>query len=138
MTVAEMEAFLDRDFPQINNGGKSYHVEEIGPGTCRMRLSYHERHLRPGGTLSGPSMFALADLALYVAVMGALGPMDLAVTTTITINFLRKPAQRDLIAECRLLKIGKRLAVGEVTLYSEGKAEPVAHVTGTYSLPPRS
>jgi uncharacterized protein (TIGR00369 family) len=137
MTPAEMEAFLDREFPQIHLGERIFSVEAVGEGTCRMRMAFTERNLRPGGTLSGPSMFMLADLAFYVAVLGALGPVALAVTTNLNINFLRKPEPRDLLAECRMLKIGKRLAVGEVTLFSEGMAEPVAHVTGTYSVPPR-
>lgn len=137
MNVQEMEAFLDREFPQIHLGGRIFSVEEVGFGACRMRMGFHQRSIRPGGTLSGPSMFTLADLAFYVAVLGALGPVGLAVTTNLNINFLRKPEPRDLIAECRMLKIGKRLAVGEVTLLSEGSEEPVAHATGTYSIPPR-
>jgi uncharacterized protein (TIGR00369 family) len=137
MSVPEMEAFLDREFPQIHLGGRIFSIEALGHGTCRMRMAYHERNIRPGGTLSGPSMFTLADLAFYVAVLGAIGPVGLAVTTNLSINFLRKPAQAALIADCRMLKIGKRLAVGEVTLFSEGEAEAVAHATGTYSIPPR-
>jgi uncharacterized protein (TIGR00369 family) len=136
MTVAEMTAFLDREFPQIHLGGRIFAVEAVGHGSCRMRMDYHERNVRPGGTLSGPSMFTLADLAFYVAVLGAVGPVALAVTTNLNINFLRKPAQRAMIAECRMLKVGRRLAVGEATLFSEGETEPVAHVTGTYSIPP--
>jgi uncharacterized protein (TIGR00369 family) len=137
MSVAQMEAFLDKEFPQIHSGGRIFSIEAVGYGTCRMRMAYHERNIRPGGTLSGPSMFTLADLAFYVAVLGAIGPVGLAVTTNLNINFLRKPTQRDMIAECRMLKIGKRLAVGEATLYSDGDDEAVAHVTGTYSIPPR-
>ena len=137
MSLAEINMFLDREFPEIHIGGRIFTVEAIGHGTCRMRMAYHERNLRPGGTLSGPSMFALADIAFYVAVLGAIGPVALAVTTNININFLNKPAPQDLIGECRMLKIGKRLAVGEVTLFSEGQADPVAHATGTYSIPPR-
>ena len=91
--------------------------------------------MRPGGTISGPTMMALADVALYVAVLAAIGPVPLAVTINLNINFLRKPAQADLIAEARLMKIGKRLAVGEVTIYSDGSADAVAHVTSTYSIP---
>ena len=137
MTMPEMEAFLDREFPQIHQGGRIFSVEAVGHGTSVLRMAYHERNLRPGGTLSGPSMFALADLAFYVAILGALGPVALAVTTNLNINFLRKPAPHAMLGHCRMLKIGKRLAVGEATLYSEGAAEPVAHVTGTYSIPPR-
>jgi uncharacterized protein (TIGR00369 family) len=137
MTIAGIETFLDREFPQIHMGGRLFSVEAVGYGKARMRMAYHERNVRPGGTLSGPSMFTLADLAFFVAVLGAIGPVGLAVTTNLNINFLRKPATRDMIAECRMLKIGKRLAVGEVTLFSDGQEEPVAHATGTYSIPPR-
>jgi uncharacterized protein (TIGR00369 family) len=130
-------AFLDREFPQIHYGGRTYHVEAVGPLTARLRMDYHERHVRPGGTLSGPSMMSLADLALYVAILAHIGPVALAVTTNLAFNFLRKPEQRGLIAECRLLKLGKRLAVGEVSMFSEGTAELVCHATGTYSIPDR-
>jgi uncharacterized protein (TIGR00369 family) len=137
MTVADVNAFLDREFPQIHIGGRIFSVEDVGHGTCRMRMAYHERNVRPGGTLSGPAMFTLADLAFYVAVLGAIGPVGLAVTTNLNINFIRKPAQRDMIAVCRMMKIGKRLAVGEVTLFPDDEDVPVAHATGTYSIPPR-
>src|SRR4029079_4808194 len=96
---------------------------------------FEKNHIRPGGTISGPTMMELADFAMYVAVFSAVGPQPLAVTTNLNINFLRKPGKGDLIAEARLLKVGKRLAVGEVTIYSEGASEPVAHVTSTYSIP---
>jgi uncharacterized protein (TIGR00369 family) len=137
MTVAELETFLDREFPQIHHGGRSYHVEEVGPLFARLRMDYHERHIRPGGTLSGPAMMSLADLALYVAILAHIGPVALAVTTNLSFNFLRKPAQRGLVAECRLLKLGRRLAVGEVGIRSEGESELVCHATGTYSIPVR-
>lgn len=137
MSVAEIEAFLERDFPQIHHGGRCYRVGEVAPGVASLRLTADERHLRPGGTVSGPTLFALADLAAYVVILAHLGPVALAVTTNLNINFLRKPAPRDMFAECRMLKIGKRLAVGEVTLFSDGEEEPVAHATGTYSIPPR-
>ena len=137
MTLAEVSAFLDRDFPQMNAAGRSFIVEAVGPMTCQMRMLYHERHLRPGGTISGPAMFALADVALYLAILAQIGPVALAVTTSLNINFLRKPGNADLIAQCRLMKLGKRLAVGEVTLLSEGQSEAVAHATGTYSIPAR-
>ena len=92
-------------------------------------------YIRPGGTISGPTMMELADFAMYVAVFSAVGPQPLAVTTNLNINFLRKPGKGDLIADARLMKVGKRLAVGEVEIYSDGVAEPVAHVTSTYSIP---
>ena len=136
MTAEDVTAFLDREFPQMLHGGRSFHVEEVGPLTARMRLVYHDRHLRPGGTISGPSMFSLADIALYVAILANIGPVALAVTTNLNINFLKKPEPCDMIGECRLFKLGKRLAVGEVLLYSDGDPEPVAHATGTYSIPP--
>ena len=135
MSQAEVIAFLEREFPQIGNGNTAMQVEAVGPMSCRMRMPFHERYLRPGGTLSGPSMFALADVSLYVAILAQIGPVALTVTTNININFLKKPGHRDLLAECRLLKLGKRLAVGEVTLFSDGSPEVVAHATGTYSIP---
>ena len=135
MTRDELAAFLDREFPQIHMGGQTYFVDEVGPLSARMRMTYHERHIRPGGTISGPSMMALADLGLYVAILAHIGPVALAVTTSLNFNFLRKPEQRDLIADCRLLKLGKRLAVGDVSIYSEGSSDVVCHATGTYSIP---
>jgi uncharacterized protein (TIGR00369 family) len=135
MTRDELAAFLDREFPQIHFGGRTYHLDDIGPLTARLRMDYHERHLRPGGTLSGPSMMALADLGLYAVILAHIGPVALAVTTSLNFNFLRKPEQRALIAECRLLKLGRRLAVGEVSMYSEGGTDLVCHATGTYSIP---
>jgi len=135
MTVSELEAFLDEVFPQLHHGGRTYFVEEVGPMRARLRCDYHERHLRPGGTISGPTMMALADLALYVAILAQIGPVALAVTTSLTYNFLRKPQPTALIAEARLLKLGKRLAVGEIALFSQGDGDMVCHATGTYALP---
>ena len=138
LSPAEINAFLAKVFPEINPGSKrAFTCEGVSPGTARMRMTYDPGQLRPGGTISGPAMFALADVGLYVAILAHIGPVPLAVTTTMTINFLRKPGAKDLIAECRLLKLGKRLAVGEVLLFSDGDPEMVAHVTGTYSIPPR-
>ena len=135
MTLAEVKDFLERHFPQLQKSGR-YVVEEVRPRAARLRAAFHENQIRPGGTISGPTMMTLADVALYVTVMASVGPVALAVTTNLNINFLRRPGPRDLIADCRLLKLGKRLAVGEVTIFSEGEEEPVAHVTGTYSIPP--
>ena len=135
MNVEEIEAFIDEVFPQLHHGGRSVVIEEVGPMTAKLRLVAHERHLRPGGTISGPAMFTLADVGLFVVILAHIGPEAMAVTTNLNINFLRKPPQGDLIAECRLLKLGKRLAVGEATLYAEGSDEPVAHAVGTYSIP---
>jgi len=137
MTVEEVSSFLDREFPQIHLDGPIFKVEAVGPGTARMRMKAGERHIRPGGTLSGPAMMTLADLGLYVVILAHIGPVGLAVTTNLSFNFLRRPEPRDLVAECRLLKLGARLAVGEVSLFSAGVGEPVCHATGTYSIPPR-
>jgi uncharacterized protein (TIGR00369 family) len=138
MTRDEVEAFLDEVFPQRNQGRAASVVEEVGPLFARVRLIFDERDLRPGGTISGPAMMGLADLALYVAILANIGPVALAVTTNLSFNFLRKPGQRDLIAECRLMKVGKRLAVGEVALRSDGEPDIVCHATGTYSIPSRA
>jgi uncharacterized protein (TIGR00369 family) len=112
-------------------------IETVGARAARARFRVAKKHLRPGDTVSGPTLMALADVAMYAALLGEIGLVPLAVTTNLNINFLRKPAQRDVIGEAKLLKVGKRLAVGEVTLFSEGETEPVAHVTCTYSIPPR-
>ena len=136
MTAEEITAFLDREFPQIHQNGRVFAVEAAGSGTARLRMAYHERLLRPGGTISGPSMFALADVAMYAAVLSAIGPRALAVTTNLNINFLRRPEPRDMIAEARVLKLGKRLAVGEIALHSDGQTDLAAHATATYSIPP--
>jgi uncharacterized protein (TIGR00369 family) len=136
MSRDEVSAFIDREFPQIHHGGRLYHIEEVGQLSARLRMDFHERHVRPGGTLSGPAMMTLADFALYVAILANIGPVALTVTTNLSFNFLRKPqAGRGLVAACRLLKLGRRLAVGEVTLCSEGGSDIVCHATGTYSIP---
>ena len=136
MTADEIETFLRHEFPQIFENGPRYQIIECGHKGARLRGSFHHSQLRPGGTLSGPTMMALADLSVYVAILAASGPVALAVTTNFSINFLRRPLPGDLVADARLLKLGKRLAVGEVSLFSEGVDEPVAHATMTYSLPP--
>lgn len=135
MTAEEIGKLLHEEFPQAFYPGCGLTLEDIRYGDVRVRRDFHEDHVRPGGTISGPTMMELADFAMYVAVFSAIGPQPLAVTTNLNINFLRKPAQADLIAHARLMKVGKRLAVGEVTLYSDGSDEPVAHVTSTYSIP---
>ena len=135
MDPQALNRFLEADFPQLHTDGKVFEVMEVGPGTVVMRLMPNERHLRPGGTISGPTMMALADLALYAAILAQIGPVGLAVTTSLNFNFLRKPGQAALIGEAKLLKLGKRLAVGEVCLFSQGEPEMVCHATGTYSIP---
>ena len=135
MSVAEVEQFLRDEFPQAFSGG-DITIETADGETCLLRQRYSERMLRPGGTVSGPTLMALADFAMYVVLLSRIGPIGLAVTTNLNINFLRKglPGQ-DVVAAARLLKLGKRLAVGEVTLLSGTSPDPIAHVTSTYSIP---
>jgi uncharacterized protein (TIGR00369 family) len=135
MSADEIAKLLHAEFPQGFYPGCNYNIERVGYGDVRVRWTFDESSLRPGGTVSGPTMMELADFAMYVAVFSAIGPQPLAVTTNLNINFLRKPASADLLADAKLMKVGKRLAVGEVTIYSEGTDEPVAHVTATYSIP---
>jgi uncharacterized protein (TIGR00369 family) len=135
MTVAELGAFLRAELPQMFRY-ESFTIERADGRTCRVRQGFHETMLRPGGTVSGPALMALADAAMYIVLLSAIGPVRLAVTTNLSINFLRKaPAKRDLLAEAKLLKLGRRLAVGEVLLFSGQSDELVAHVTSTYSIP---
>ena len=138
MTAAELEERLAREFPQGGYGkDKRTRIEAVGPMSARVRYAASEKNLRPGGTVSGPTLMGIADGALYVAILANIGWVPLAVTTSLSINFLRKPLPGDIIAECKLMKLGKRLAVGEVALYSEGEEEMVAHCVATYSIPPR-
>jgi uncharacterized protein (TIGR00369 family) len=135
MSVAELEEFLRVEFPQSFGSGDTS-IESADGTTCLLRQRYNERMLRPGGTVSGPTLMALADCAMYVVLLSAIGPIGLAVTTNLNINFLRKgQAGQDILAEARLLKLGKRLAVGEVNLLSGTSPDPIAHVTSTYSIP---
>jgi uncharacterized protein (TIGR00369 family) len=135
MSVDELEAFLRAEFPQTFGSGDTT-IEHADGETCLLRQRYSERMLRPGGTVSGPTLMALADCAMYVVLLSAIGPVGLAVTTNLNINFLRKGAPgQDVLAAARLLKLGKRLAVGEVNLLSGTSPDPIAHVTSTYSIP---
>ena len=130
----EFEAIVRHEVPLV--GSFDVRVADIGEGTMTLVMPYQDRFVRPGGTVMGPALFGLADVALYGAVMSRLGRVDLAVTTSMTINFLRRPRPAPVRAESRLLKLGQRLAYGEVLLFSEGDPDPVAHATGTYSIPP--
>lgn len=134
ISVAEFRALMADEMPWAAEVGMT--VEAIGAGSAKMRLPFDQKMLRPGGTMSGPTMMALADATMYAVVLSAIGIVKLAVTTSFNVNFLYRPSPADLIAEGRLLKLGKRLAVIEVTLHSDGHSEPVAHATGTYSIPP--
>jgi uncharacterized protein (TIGR00369 family) len=135
MSVAELEKFLREEFPQAFSDG-DITIERADGETCLLRQRYDARMLRPGGTVSGPTLMALADFAMYVVLLSAIGPVGLAVTTNLNINFLRKgqPGQ-DVLAAAKILKLGKRLAVGEVSLLSGASPDPIAHVTATYSIP---
>lgn len=134
MDVAALTAFMDEAFPQVADG---FVIEAVSPMEITVRLPVAERHLRPGGTISGPSMFALADVSIYLAILAMIGPVALAVTTNCSIDFMRKPAAGvDLIATARLHKLGRTLAVGDVLIQSEGQAGPVAQAQLTYAIPP--
>ena len=135
LNADDIAKLLHEVFPQAFFPGCGLTLERVEYGAVRVRRAFHEDHLRPGGTVSGPTMMELADFAMYVAVFSAIGNQPLAVTTNLNINFLRKSGATDLIADAKLMKVGKRLAVGEVTLYSDGSDDPVAHVTATYSIP---
>ena len=130
-TQKELSDFLVREFPQTK-----CKILEVGGKSATIRHEVGTAELRPGGTVAGPVMMTVADVALYVAILGEIGIVPLAVTTSLTINFMRKPVpDRAIVGVCKLMKLGKSLAVGEVSLYSEGIDEPVAHVVGTYSIP---
>ncbi len=135
MNAAQLQAFLARDFGQVAD---DFRVERVDDQGLTLRLMVATRHLRPGDTVSGPAMFGLADVAMYLAILAQLGPVALAVTTNCSIDFMRKPeAGCDLLAQARVLKLGRVLAVGDVMLYSEGKPDPVARASLTYSIPPK-
>jgi len=123
MTVDQLERYLAAEFPQALYPTSGLAIEAVWHGGGRVRQVYQPHFVRPGGTISGPTMMALADFTMYVGILASIGPVPLAVITNLNINFLRKPEARDLIAECRLLKLGRRLAVGEVILLSDGIAE---------------
>lgn len=135
-TADEMMDYLKQVFPQVCD---DFAIDHLDGETVTMRLLTAERHLRPGGTVSGPSMFALADVTAYVATMAPIGREALAVTTSCSMDFMRKPASgRDLIAKGQLLKLGRALSVTEILIYSEGSDKPVARASMTYSIPPNS
>lgn len=135
MTISDLQAFLDRDFPQVSG---DFEFVNLKPYDVTMALAASEKHLRPGGTVSGPSMFALADVCAYFAVLSMLGPVALAVTTNCAIDFMRKPAPGRLLCRMELLKLGRTLAITEGRIYSEGvEDKPVARASLTYSIPPK-
>lgn len=135
MSPSEVLGFLEEVFPQV--GGR-FDVLDIGPGTARVRLKINDGDLRPGGTVSGPTMFSAADVGFYVVTLAHIGPEALTVTTNCSIDFMRKPGVTDLIGEARILKLGRSLVVGDVLIFSEGQEAPVARASMTYSIPPRT
>ena len=136
VTIDQLTTMAREQVPSVGQFGLI--VEALGDGTARVRCPFREDFLRPGGTISGPVMMAMADYAMYAAVLSRIGMVELAVTTNLNINFLRRPRAADVLAEATLLKIGQRLAVGEIGVHIDGEDDLVAHVTATYSIPPRS
>ena len=135
VSAEEMTSFLDEVFPQVKG---QFGIDHLDEDRLVMRLFASDQHLRPGGTVSGPALFALADVAAYVATMSRIGKEALAVTTNCSIDFMRKPvAGVDVVAHARVLKLGKALSVTDVLLYSDGQREPVARASLTYSIPPK-
>ncbi len=134
MTPQMLEDFIKSDFPEVAHIG--YQVTDLTDRTIKVEIQTSDKDLRPGGTVSGPTMMSLVDLTMYLLLLAQIGPVALAVTTNLNINFLRKPEPGRIRGEGRLLKLGKMLATGEVSIYSEGLDDPVAHATVTYAIPP--
>ena len=132
MTKEELNDFLEKEFPQVN---KNFEILKVNDKNFSMLMHISSEHLRPGATVSGPTMFLLADVTFYLATLSVIGLKSLTVTTNCSINFLRKPNEKNLISEARILKLGKTLSVGDVLIYSEDIDEPVAHASLTYSIP---
>lgn len=136
LTREQVDSLMREHFPQVGDGDKLILIDEVGVAFARLRLPESEEHLRPGGTISGPAMVMLADVAVYVAILATCGAGALqAVTTSLNINFLRRPEPGTLVADARLLKVGKRLVVGEVAIWEAAMTDLVAHTTATYALP---
>jgi len=136
ITIAQMEALAHEQLPFALEHG--FRLESLNEGKATVRAPYRSTFLRPGGTIAGPVMMGLADYGVYAALLSRIGIVELAVTTNLNINFLTRPGPSDLLADARIIKLGKRLAVGEVEVFTAGEDELVAHVTATYSIPPAS
>ena len=136
ITIKEIELLTLESLPFAVDYG--FRVDSVGSGTSTVRAPYQESFLRPGGTISGPVIMGLADYAMFVAILTKIGLVELAVTTNLSINFLRRPDPGDLVAVANVIKIGKRLAVGQVEVYLDGEASMIAHATSTYSIPPKT
>ncbi len=135
LNAQELTGYVKENFPEADT--YQWSVEALVAGSIRVAMKIDDDHLRPGGTISGPTMFALADLGAYLIILAHIGKVALAVTTSLNINFLAKPPLGDLVANCRLVKLGKRLAVCEVHISSAISETIVAQATATYSIPPR-
>lgn len=138
ISLEELRAFMAEAFPQVNMAGENYFIDAIGPATATMRLESSEAHLRPGGTISGPAMFTLADYAAYAVILAHIGPVGLAVTTNLNINFLRRPDPGTLICDSRIIKLGKRLCVVDAIIHKPDSKDAIAQATATYSIPPKA
>ena len=137
LSLLEVSALVEQHFPQVHEGNGRITIERLDVAETVVRMAHDDRVIRPGGTVSGPAMFKLADFGVYAAILGRLGTDGLqAVTTNMTINFMSRPQPAALVARIQLMKLGRRLAVAEVKLYSEGLDEVVAHATATYAIPP--
>ena len=137
MNADEVNAFLRKVYPQLNDAFSDYFATDVFAGGCTVRLNATDRHLRPGGTVSGPSLFTLADIGGYVCVLSHQGPEALSVTTSLNINFMRKAEAGPIDGHCRILKLGKSLMVFDIEMRTPANDQVVAHATGTYSIPPR-
>jgi uncharacterized protein (TIGR00369 family) len=138
LSIAELERLLAAEFPEMFHPTSGWVIEAVWHGGCRVRKMFDAQSLRPGGTISGPTAMAMADFAIFIAILASIGWVPHAVTTNLNINFLKRPEPRDLLAEARLIKLGKRLAVGQIDIRSEGDDDLVAHATATYSIPPQT
>jgi uncharacterized protein (TIGR00369 family) len=137
LSAEEIERRLTEEFPEAFNPKSGLAILDVWYGGARVRQNAHRYATRPGGTISGPTLMALADVTMYVAILASIGWVPLAVTTNLNINFMKRPAPCPLIGESRLLKVGKRLVVGEVSIRLDGEEDLAAHATATYSIPPR-
>lgn len=136
LTTEEVNDLMGCVYPQLNEGGRAYEAIDVFPGGCTVRLNADERHLRPGGTVSGPNLFTLADIGGYVLVLTHAGADALSVTTNLNINFMRKAEAGPVDAHCRILKLGRSLMVFDADIVAGPDRHSVAHATGTYSIPP--
>ena len=132
LDAAQVQKFLEEVWPGSTS---AYEIEDVGDRTARLRMQYTKERLRPGGIISGPALMTLADCAVWVALLGDIGPEAMTVTVSLNINFFRPGPKADVIAETRLHKVGKRLATGDVLMYSEGDPDPIAQATVTYAIP---